>query len=253
MKTAAEVADGYMTTGMNKASLPAGRMFLSAMFAGAFIALGAVGSQIAGAVAGRLAGACVFPVGLVLVVSVGVELFTGNCLLFIPFLDKKITLAAMLRNWGIVWLGNLTGSVLVALAACFGHVYGPIESAAGSLAPVIDTAGAKCSISIGNGLLRGILCNVLVCLAVWLAMSATDAAGKIIGTCLPVMLFVLCGYEHSVANMYFIPAGMLLSGDTGLFPGFLMNLIIVTLGNILGGAVIAGGGIYLLFVRPRRK
>ncbi|MBR4530111.1 MAG: formate/nitrite transporter family protein, partial [Lachnospiraceae bacterium] len=116
-----------------------------------------------------------------------------------------------------------------------------------------DTAGAKCSISIGDGLLRGILCNVLVCLAVWLAMSATDAAGKIIGTCLPVMLFVLCGYEHSVANMYFIPAGMLLSGDTGLVPGFLMNLIIVTLGNILGGAVIVGGGIYLLFVRPRRK
>ncbi|MCR5675943.1 MAG: formate/nitrite transporter family protein [Lachnospiraceae bacterium] len=258
MKSAKEVAENYMNVGKNKVSMPLWKMFLSAVFAGAFIAFGALGSQIAGAciggTAGRIASACIFPVGLILVVSLGVELFTGNCLLFLPCLAGKITVSSMLKNWGVVYLGNFVGSVLVALAAAFGHTYGIIVSAAGDWRSVQDTAVSKCGLSVTDDILRGILCNVLVCLAVWLAMAATDSAGKLIGTYLPVMLFVLCGFEHSVANMYFIPAGALVASLSGERAGitclqFLHNLLPVTLGNILGGACIVGGGIFLLFVK----
>ncbi|MCR4763815.1 MAG: formate/nitrite transporter family protein [Lachnospiraceae bacterium] len=257
MRTSKEVMENYMSAGQAKVSMRTGKMFLSAVFAGAFIAFGALGSQIAGAciggTAGRIASACVFPVGLILVVSVGVELFTGNCLLLISCLAGRITAAQMLRNWGIVYLGNCCGSVLVALGAAYGHTFGIIRGAAGSLQPVYDTASSKCGLSVGDDIIRGILCNILVCLAVWLAMAATDAAGKLAGTFLPVMLFVLCGFEHSVANMYFIPAGVFAAQASGeaifgvTLAAFLHNLIPVTLGNILGGACVVGGGLFLLF------
>ena len=262
MKTAKETAKAYMQVGVNKTTMPAGRMFLSAILAGAFIAFGALGSQIAtaciGGSAGRLAGACVFPVGLILVVSLGTELFTGNCLLILPLFAGKIKAPAMIKNWCIVYLGNFVGSLLVALAAVFGHTFGIIAGAAGSYAPVIDTAVTKGNLSFGDAFLRGILCNVLVCLAVWLAMSATEAPGKFLGAFFPVMLFVLCGFEHSVANMYFLPAGALVSlMQTGASDvtvlSLLSNLLPVTIGNILGGGLVVGGSLYLLFAHGEEE
>ncbi len=252
MKNAAAVTADYLSVGETKAGMPARKQFLSGIFAGAFIALGGLGSQIAALAApgaGKLAGACVFPVGLTLVVIVGTELFTGNCLLSIPWLAHRVRLSAVLKNWLFVYLGNFAGGLLIAAMANLGHVYGMFDGAA--LTSVLATANTKASLSFGDAFLRGILCNVLVCLAVWLAMSATEAAGKIIGLCLPVMLFVLCGFEHSVANMYFIPAGMIAGALTGAdapgIAGLLHNLIPVTLGNIVGGSVCIGAAFWLLY------
>lgn len=252
MKNAAEVTASYLSVGEAKTGMPAWKQFLSGIFAGAFIALGGLGSQVAALAApeaGKLAGACVFPVGLTLVVIVGTELFTGNCLLSIPWLAGKVRLSAVLRNWLFVYLGNLVGGLFIAATANLGHVYGMMDGAL--LTAVMNTAKTKAALSWGDSFLRGILCNILVCLAVWLAMSATEAPGKIIGLFLPVMLFVLCGFEHSVANMYFIPAGMIAGALNGTeAPGFaalLNNLIPVTLGNIVGGSVCIGAAFWLLY------
>lgn len=242
MKTSRELAAGYDAIGRTKTGLPLGRMFLFGMFAGAFIALGALGSQVAGSVAGRLAGAFVFPVGLTMVLLAGVELFTGNCLLSIPLWNRAIGPAALLRNWVVVYLGNFAGSLLVALAAVKGgSLAGPVAAAA------VATAQAKASLPAVQAVLRGILCNVLVCMAVWMASLAGELAGKILSLYLPTMLFVLCGFEHSVANMYFIPAGMMLGADVSVAQFLWNNLFFVTIGNIVGGAVVVGCGFRILF------
>ena len=240
MKTSKELVAGYGAVGRAKTGLPLGRMFLLGIFAGAFIALGALGSQIAGSVAGRLAGALVFPVGLTMVILVGAELFTGNCLLSIPLCNREITAGALARNWVIVYVGNFVGSLLVALAAVHGgSLTGPAATAA------VAAAEAKAALGIPQALVRGILCNVLVCLAVWMASLSAEAAGKIPALYLPTMLFVLCGFEHSVANMYFLPAGMMLGAKVTIGQFLWNNLFFVTIGNILGGAIVVGCGLRL--------
>ena len=252
-----EITENYIGVGKGKCSLPAGKMFVLAIMAGMFIALAGLGATTAAvsvplASVGKFLGACIFPAGLIMVVIAGSELFTGNCLLVIPALDKAVTIPQVLRNWGIVYLGNFVGSMIVAAGAVYSHQLALFGG--GMAGSVISTAVAKCSMPFGDAVLKGIFCNFLVCIAVWLGMAAKDAAGKVLGIFWPIMLFVLCGFEHSIANMYYIGAGLLaktvpdfaaaataagvdMSALTwGNFIG--ANLLPVTIGNIIGGASV---------------
>ena len=237
MNTPKEIAQNYVETGAAKAAMPRGRMFLLAVLAGAFIALAGVAASIGTSLAGKLAGACIFPAGLAMVVVAGSELFTGNNLMVISLLERRITAGQLLTAWAVVYVGNLAGAVLVAALAVWGGTF------SGCYEAVIATAAGKCGLAFGQALIRGVLCNVLVCTAVWMTMAAKDVAGKIVGLYMPVMAFVLCGFEHSIANMFYIPAGLFSvmrygGGAEGLGWGafFLKNLLPVTVGNVLGGA-----------------
>ena len=249
MNTPKEIAKSYIDTGAAKAAMPKGRMFLLAVLAGAFIALAGVAATVGTALAGKLAGACIFPAGLAMVIVAGSELFTGNNLMVISLLEKRVALGRLLAAWAVVYLGNLAGSVAVAAAAVWSGALSPYREA------VIATAAAKCVIPFGEALLRGVLCNVLVCTAVWMSMAAKDVAGKILGLYFPVMAFVLCGFEHSIANMFYIPAGLFSvmrwgGAAEGLGWGafFVKNLLPVTMGNILGGAGL-GVVLHTLYLR----
>ncbi len=259
MKSPAEIAVKYEGVGTGKAQAPVVKTFLLGILAGAFIALGGLGSQIASCTAAdpssaRLISSVVFPIGLFMVLVGGAELFTGNCLITIPVLSGKARLSGMLKNWVIVYLGNMVGGFPIALIAATSHSY---SFAGHALAEnVVATAVTKAGITFSDGLLRGILCNVLVCMAVWCSFAADELAGKVFALWLPVMLFIICGFEHCVANMYFIPAGMLTSAIYGipaeglsLFGYFVTNLIPVTLGNIIGGGVCVGAMYYVIYLK----
>ncbi len=266
-----EVAKNYLAAGEAKTRLPALRALLLAVLAGAFIAMGGIASttvsaSIAAPSVAKFAGACVFPGGLVMVLLAGSELFTGNCLLVIPLLSGRISAGAMLRNWGLVYLGNLIGGLLVAAGVVFSHLPGLFGSALA--AAMIGTAAGKCALTFSDALIRGILCNFLVCIAVWISFAAKDVVGKIAGIWFPVMMFVLCGFEHSVANMYFIGAGLFAKASpaylaaataAGVNPAavtpeafFLVNLLPVTLGNIIGGAICVGVVYWYCYLKEER-
>lgn len=235
-------------------------LFLLGILAGLFIAFGAEASTMASfnlsadsAKFGlsRVAAGCVFPVGLMLVVLCGAELFTGNCLMTVGWLDKKIKLSGIVKNWTIVYLGNFIGAIILALFMNWSGLY---ESAGGALgAAVVKTAVTKVGFGFGQAVLLGIMCNMLVCLAVWMATGARSVTGKIFSCFFCIFVFIVSGFEHSVANMYFIPAGLIASTNnsfvrmagidiSNLNAGsfFLNNLIPVTIGNIIGGAVLVG-------------
>ena len=205
----------------------------------------AAGVESAGA--GKLLGACIFPAGLTMVLLAGSELFTGNCLILIPVLSRRVAPAAMARNLVVVYLGNFLGGLLAAAGVVYSHT---LDLFGGKLAAgAIATAAAKCSLSPGDAFLRGVLCNLLVCLAVWMAASAKEPAGKVAALFFPIFLFVLCGFEHCIANMYYIPAGLMAQGlpeyAAGAVPALTLgnfvvkNLLPVTLGNLLGGLGLA--------------
>ena len=176
MYSPAEVARRYVETGKSKAALPVGRMLLLGMLAGAFIALAGGSATFAVSYGGRLAGAAVFPAGLAMVLLAGSELFTGNCLLVIPLLERQLTWGRMLRSWGIVYLANVLGAGLVAaLTVAAGTFDGVYES-------VVATAAAKAGLPFLTALLRGVLCNFLVCIAVWMSLAAQSVPGKLAGT-----------------------------------------------------------------------
>lgn len=230
--------------------MSAGRMFLLAILAGAFIALAGVGATFGNVYVNKVVGAAIFPAGLAMVIVAGSELFTGNCLLVIPLLERKITLQSMLRNWLIVYAGNLLGGMLVATQTVLAGTYDGIYEA------VIATAVNKVSMPFGAALLRGVLCNFLVCLAVWMAFAAQTVGGKIAGLFLPVFLFVLCGFEHSVANMFYLPAGIFAATRYGVeaelsaFGMWSHNLVPVTLGNIIGGGAV-GAAYWTIYLRKK--
>lgn len=271
--TPAEVARNYIGTGKAKVNTPVCKMFLLAVLAGAFIAMGGVGATTAAvsvpfASVGKFVGACVFPGGLTMVLLAGSELFTGNTLLVIPLLEKEISPAGMLKNWAVVYVGNLAGGLLIAAGVVYSHQ--PDLFGNQTAVSVISTAAAKCSLSFGDGVIRGILCNFLVCIAVWISFAAKDVAGKIMGLFFPIMMFVLCGFEHSVANMYYIGAGIFAKGipeyaqaavKAGVDPGavtwgnfFGGNLLPVTIGNIIGGAVCVGCVYWYIYLKkPGRE
>ena len=272
MNTPAQIAENYVTIGKGKVDTPIAKMFMLAIMAGAFIALGGLGATTAGvsiaeASVAKLVGACIFPGGLAMVLLAGAELFTGNCLLSIPLLQREITVFGMLKNWGVVYAGNFVGGLIVAAIAVFSHQASLFNNE--MAVSMISAAAAKTSLSFGDAFLKGIACNFLVCIAVWLAFAAKTASGKIISLFLPVMIFVLCGFEHSVANMYYIGAGLfaMLNPDyllaatnagidvSGLnIENFLAaNLLPVTLGNIVGGAICVGMVYWFVYLKGSKK
>ena len=239
----AEIAALVEAAGVAKARLPMTQMLVLAVLAGAFIALGAAAytMTMTGADPGfgphRFLGGVVFSLGLVLVILGGAELFTGNALMTMAAVDKKIRLSELGTAWTIVYFGNLVGAVLIA---CLVVATGLLDGAMGGIAQNI--AEAKISLGTTEAFARAVLCNILVCLAVWLTIAARTAAGKVLVIILPIATFVALGFEHSVANMYLIPQGIFAGADTD-WSGILHNLLIVTLGNIVGGA----GGVALSY------
>ncbi|MDO4176435.1 MAG: formate/nitrite transporter family protein [Bacillota bacterium] len=243
------------------------KLFILGILAGAFIAFGACGSLMASFNLtsdpatfgiGKVVMGAVFPVGLMMVVMCGAELFTGNCLMVIGALDKKIRWGQIWRNWAIVYVGNFVGSVLIAFCA---KISGMWDSGGGMLgAMTVKTAIGKCGLDFWQALVMGICCNVLVCLAVWMATGSSETIGKIFAIWFCIGLFIVCGFEHSIANMYFIPAGMMAAGndayigllglDTSsltVFNFVVRNLLPVTIGNILGGSLFVGATYWLTY------
>ena len=274
MNSPKEVAQNYIATGTAKTKYTTSKMLLLGILAGMFIALAGVGATIAPATIAsaslaKLVGAAVFPVGLAMVLIAGSELFTGNCLIIIPVMQKEVKLQAMFKNWFFVYVGNFIGGILIAVLTVYSGTFSLFSDAAA--AAVIKTAVSKLSLTFSDALLRGILCNFLVCVGVWMSFAAKDIVGKIAALFLPIMLFVLCGYEHSVANMYFIPAGLFASNNASYMSAyitaagaghldtltwgalFVKNLIPVTLGNIIGGTVLVGMAYWFIYLHEPAK
>ena len=268
----AEVASNYIATGKAKVNTPIPKMIFLGIFAGIFIGVGGISSttvavSIPLASVGKFVGACVFPGGLTMVLLAGSELFTGNCLLTIPLLQKEISFGGMLKNWVFVYIGNLIGSILLAAGVVFSHQVSLFNN--GLAVSVISTAATKCSMPFSDALIKGILCNFLVCIAVWISFAAKDVVSKIVGLFFPIMMFVLCGFEHSVADMYYIAAGLFAktipayaqaAQDAGvdltnLTVGnyFGANLLPVTIGNIIGGAILVGGVYWFCYLKDKKN
>ncbi|MFK7819283.1 MAG: formate transporter FocA [Planctomycetaceae bacterium] len=261
--------------GVRKANMDAATMFALAVLAGAFIALGAVVATIV-SVSGaadplpygvtKLLCGLVFSLGLILVIVGGAELFTGNNLIVMAWASRRITTRALLRNWGIVYLGNLVGSLAIALLVFGSGQYMFANGEVGKT--MLSIANAKCELGFFQATCLGVLCNILVCLAVWLTLSARTTTDRIMAIIAPITAFVAAGFEHSVANMYFIPVGLLTKyGATpefwntveqtgGNYSGLTVsamfaNLVPVTLGNIIGGAILVGTVYWFVYLRDR--
>lgn len=271
----AEIAIKAEHVGAQKARLDFWSLLTLAILAGAFIGLGAMFATtvLAGSSGvipfglSRLLAGTVFCLGLILVILGGAELFTGNTMIVMAWASRKVTLAEMLRAWSIVYVGNFIGA-----AALAGLVFaaGQYRFGDGSVAKVaITIAVDKVSLGFGRALFLGILCNVLVCLAVWLALGARTTTDKVLSVLFPVASFVAAGFEHSVANMYFVPLGLLMKHaapaeiwtNVGRTPAdladltvgsFLVSLVPVTIGNIIGGAVLVWGVYWFVYLRNRR-
>lgn len=255
--------------GERKANLDALTMFVLACMGGAFIALGALFFTvvISGSSLGygptRLFGGAAFSLGLVLVVIAGAELFTGNALIVMAWASGRVSTARLLRNWAIVYAGNFVGALSVALMVFASGQWEANGAIVGGT--VIKVAQAKAGLGFGEAVVLGVLCNVLVTLAVWLSFSARSNFDKILGIIFPITAFVAAGLEHSIANMYFMPLGLLIKDDAaaveaaGLQPGaldrlavssFLLdNLLPVTIGNIIGGTVLVAGAYWFVYLR----
>jgi len=276
--------------GVKKAALPALKMFALAILAGAFIGIGAIfattvsaGSMAVKDAAGaaafatglpygvtRLLAGLAFTVGLILVVVGGSELFTGNNLIMMAFASKKVSLGGLLRNWGIVYLGNFVGSIVTAYIVFLGKQYSFGNGAIGLTA--LGIGEAKTSFTFIQAVALGIMCNALVCMAVWMCYSARSTTDKILAIIPPIATFVAAGFEHSVANMYFIPVCRCSSknfGDASFFEKigktaadfphltwgnfFIGNLLPVTIGNIIGGAFMVGLIYWFIYLRKTDK
>jgi len=266
-----EIAANYVAIGKKKAYTSSPKLLLLGFLAGMFIALAAVGANTASCMienagVAKLVGALLFPAGLAMVLIAGSELFTGNNLIVISVLEKEASVGAMLRNWVLVYIGNFIGALFVAYLVNAGNQLGLFGNQLA--AATIKTAVTKASLPFGNAFILGIMCNFLVCIAVWMSFAAKTVSGKILGLYFPIMLFVLCGFEHCVANMYYVPAGLFALGNEsyvamavekgvemanltwGNF--FINNLIPVTLGNIVGGAGLVGGVYWAIYLKKQK-
>jgi formate transporter FocA len=281
----AEMAAKAEAVGVKKANLDGASMFALAVLAGAFIALGAIFATTVGAGAfgstwadgsattswptglQRLLSGLVFSLGLILVVVGGAELFTGNNLIVMAWANRKVSTAQLARSWGVVFAGNFVGAIATAVLMLWSRQY---EFAGGQIGlQALTIAQHKATLAFGQAVALGILCNALVCLAVWLTFSARTTIDKIAAIVPPITAFVAAGFEHNVANMYFIPMGILIKETAspafwaaiGKTPAdfaalnlanFLVNnLIPVTLGNLIGGALLVGGVYWFIYLRKR--
>ena len=283
-----EMATRAEYLGVRKAEMPFLKMFMLSILAGAFISLGAIfattisaGSMAITTPAGeaafsaglpygvtRLLAGLVFSLGLILVVVGGAELFTGNNLIVMAWASGKVTTGALLRNWLIVYLGNFVGALGTVILMFFTRQYTFGSNAIGFAA--LRTGVAKVDLTFVQAIALGILCNGLVCLAVWLTYSARSTVDKIVAIVFPITAFVAAGFEHSIANMYFIPYALFIKMfDAGFVSAvgdkvphlekltwqtFLVNnLLPVTIGNIIGGAVLVAAVYWTIFLRPEKS
>jgi formate/nitrite transporter len=254
-----QIAERIEALGVAKARLPPAATFMLGICAGGFIGLGALYSTLVASdpalpfAAGRLLGGLVFSTGLILVVVAGAELFTGNNLLAMAWAERKITTVDLLANWGIVYVSNAVGAMGLAVIVWLSH-HGDLNHGAVA-AQYVKIAAGKTALPFWEAFFKGVLCNLLVCLAVWMAMAGRSVTDKILAILFPVSAFVAAGFEHSVANMYFIPLGILFADGapaTGPAPdwlGFASNLVPVTLGNIAGGSIMVAATYYLIYRR----
>ena len=265
-----EMAEKAEAAGVYKAALSFLPLFVLAILAGAFIGLGAMfatttaaGSSALPYGLARLLIGLVFCLGLILVVVAGAELFTGNNLIVMAWANRKITTGALLRNWLIVYVGNFVGALGTAVLVFLSKQYTSGSGSVGEAA--LKIAVGKVSLGFVQALVLGILCNGLVCLAVWLTYSAGSVTDKILAIIFPISAFVAAGFEHSIANMYFIPYALLIKSFDPAFVEtkaidlsnltwgsfFLKNLIPVTLGNIIGGTVLVAAMYWFIYLRKK--
>ena len=257
MSTPAEIIKNYADGGAKKTGAPAPKLLMLGALAGFLIGMGAAVTNTAAHAVGNVSAARVvcgllFPFGLAIVMLLGGELFTGNCMLPVAVFERKATVAGMLRNWALVYCGNFAGALFTAAGCAF---FGQLNYSGGGLAAyTIKVAASKCAMTPLNAAVMGVFCNLLVCAGVLCANSSDGTAGKILGAFVPVAFFVICGFEHSVANMYYVPAGLFALADAGYAAKaaelgvdaaaltwgnfFVRNLAPVTLGNIIGGAAL---------------
>ena len=269
-----EMASQAESIGVIKAKMSPSKTFVLAVLAGAFIAFGSVffttvtsASTMSYGVT-RLLGGLSFCLGLVMVIVGGAELFTGNNLIIMAWANKKVSTLQVLKNWCLVYLGNFVGALFIVVLMLLSRQY---LSASGMVGMnILNIAKIKCELGFTQAIALGILCNILVCLAVWLCFSSRSIAGKIISILFPVTAFVSCGFEHSIANMYLVPKAIILlnqqdtkilalieqSGvnyDTVTWSNFFINnLFPVTLGNIIGGAVLVGLVYWFVYLRNNK-
>jgi len=256
--------------GVKKANLDFWSMFALAVLAGAFIGLGAefftlvITDSGLGFGLNKLVGGLVFSLGLILVIVAGAELFTGNNLIVMAWVSGKLTLGQVMRNWIIVYFGNLVGSLGTVILMYLTRQWTFAGYRVG--ATMLNIANAKVNLTFTEGVARGILCNVLVCLAVWLCLSGRSVVDKIVAILFPITAFVASGFEHSIANMYFIPMGLLLKDNPQVvmaagkvtsdlvnlnLQGFVGNLVSVTTGNVFGGGFMVAAAYWFIYRRPR--
>ncbi len=249
----AQIALRVESGGVAKANMPALKMATLGVLAGAFISFGAMfyilvitGSDL-GFGPGRLLGGVAFSLGLILVLIGGAELFTGNNLIVMAWAERKVTTAQLLRNWGLVYIANFVGALgTVALFV----LAGALELNGGTVGQTaIRIAEAKIGLDPVSAFFRGVLCNTLVCLAVWLCFAAREVTGKILAIVFPISAFVALGFEHSVANMFLIPLGMIANGGGIDIGAIVANLVPVTLGNIVGGSGLVALTYWLVYLR----
>jgi formate/nitrite transporter len=265
----AEIMESFIATGQKKAALSAVEQVVLGILAGAFIAFASAGSNAAihtieSVGLGKALAGALFATGLMLVVVAGGELFTGNCLMIIACAERKISLSSMLRGWVCVYFGNFIGSMLIAY---FVNRSGQLGFSNGLLGGfTLKLAAYKTDLSFEKAFFMGVLCNWLVCLAVWMAAAANDVAGKLLAIFFPIWLFITSGFEHSIANMYYIPAGIFAKTNPlfteaavqlgaaseslshlGWSAFAAANLLPVTLGNIVGGAFFVGAAYWFAY------
>ncbi len=256
-----EIAEKVEKIGVAKARLPLLSMLMLGVLAGAFIGLGALyfvlikSDASLGFATSQVLGGLAFSLGLILVVVAGAELFTGNNLLAMAWADGKITAFELLKNWAVVCCANFIGAAGLALLV---FLSGHPEMNNGAIADqYLKIAAAKCTMPFWTAFFKGVLCNVLVCMAVWMAFAGRSVIDKVVAIIFPISAFVAAGFEHSIANMYFIPLAMLLKafGHTGLntdaitWVGFFSNIVPVILGNLIGGSVIVALVYHVIYRR----
>ncbi len=260
----AALAERALAAGEAKSKLTGAKAFLLACLAGLFIGMGGMFMLLVKAdselpfALGQVLGGLAFCLGLFLVVTAGAELFTGNNLMVMGALSGRYPFSKVLRNWVIVWLGNLVGS-LVLVAILYFADFGAMGAGAVADAMVAVAAG-KVALAPSVVFFRGIMCNVLVCLAVWMGFAVGSVADKLAAVLLPICAFVACGFEHCVANMFLLPMGWVAQASGAgavdaaviALPGVALNLALATLGNLVGGAILVGVGYWFAYLRRPR-
>lgn len=250
-----EIAVRIETAGVKKAGLALVPLIGLSILAGAFIAFGAALYTVAVTDTGmgygptRVFGGLVFCLGLILVIVGGAELFTGNALIVMGWADRKVSTSALARNWGISYCGNLVGAVATAGMIAISGVYEGADAQVWQTA--IAIAQAKVALGPLEALVRGVLCNTLVCLAVWLCFAAHSVTAKVAAIVFPITAFVALGFEHSIANMFFLPVAMFGGADGVDVGGIVGNLVPVTIGNIIGGGAFVALTYYIIYLRQR--